>query len=255
MIHSGLVSVSFRQMPPERVAELAAQAQLDSIEWGGDIHVPVGDLAAARRVAALTRDAGLFVSAYGSYYRAGTYADPEGESDRTLESALELGAPLIRIWAGNLSSAEADEAWREKVNGQIGMLCRKAAKHGVGVAAEYHGNTLTDAPQSIARLLRDVPELLSYWQPPVGLSVEQNLLGIASVSPRLANVHVFHWTVRERRPLEEGASLWSGYLAAIAKTGGERVASLEFFRNDSEEQMLLDAQVLRRLLGERKGKR
>ncbi len=71
MICPGLVSVSFRSLNCKEITELVKNAGLSSIEWGGDIHVPQGDLKKAREVRKMTQDAGLMTAAYGSYYRAG----------------------------------------------------------------------------------------------------------------------------------------------------------------------------------------
>jgi len=65
-----------------------------AIEWGGDVHVPTGDLAGAREVAARCGDAGIAVEAYGSYFRA------SGEFGPVLETAVALGAPRVRVRAG-----------------------------------------------------------------------------------------------------------------------------------------------------------
>ena len=69
MLIPGLVSVTFRQLAPREIVQLAAAAGLRGIEWGGDIHVPHGDLQAARAVRDITAAAGLQVLAYGSYFR------------------------------------------------------------------------------------------------------------------------------------------------------------------------------------------
>ena len=53
--------------------------------------------------------AGLVVAAYGSYYRVG-HDDP-APFESVLDTAVELGAPLVRIWAGRSGSAEADDAY------------------------------------------------------------------------------------------------------------------------------------------------
>ncbi len=66
---TGLVSVSFRKLPPEQIIALARQAGLQSIEWGGDVHVPPENLENARVIGEMTRAAGLSVACYGSYYR------------------------------------------------------------------------------------------------------------------------------------------------------------------------------------------
>src|SRR4051794_38844460 len=71
-MHCRLVSVAFRHLSPKDVVALVRQAELNSIEWGGDVHVPPGELGVADEVARLMHDAGLIVASYGSYYRVGT---------------------------------------------------------------------------------------------------------------------------------------------------------------------------------------
>ncbi len=95
MLTPGLCSVTFRQLDPPALLDLAARAGLAAVEWGADVHVPVGDLATARDVAARTADAGLAVASYGSYWRAG----PE-DVGPVLATARALGAPRVRVWAG-----------------------------------------------------------------------------------------------------------------------------------------------------------
>ena len=91
-MRTGLTSVTFRQKSVEEIIALAAQAGLSGIEWGGDVHVAPGDAASAAETARKTREAGLAVLSYGSYYRGG-----EGEDFAPiLASARALGAPVIR---------------------------------------------------------------------------------------------------------------------------------------------------------------
>ena len=40
MIRPGLCSVTLRGMPPDAVIGVAAEAGLEAIEWGADVHVP-----------------------------------------------------------------------------------------------------------------------------------------------------------------------------------------------------------------------
>jgi len=115
MMIPGLVSITFRELPPEQIISLATEAGLGSIEWGGDVHVPHGDLKSAQRVARLTADAGLEVSAYGSYYRAAGRQSTGVDFESVYKTALALGAPIIRVWAGGVGSSRADAAVREAV--------------------------------------------------------------------------------------------------------------------------------------------
>ena len=99
MFTTGLVSISFRKETPQTLIRASREAGLEKIEWGGDVHVPVGDLARAKQVGEETRAAGLDPCAYGSYFRIGI--SPLDEWQRTIDTALALGAKLIRVWAGN----------------------------------------------------------------------------------------------------------------------------------------------------------
>src|SRR3954447_6657285 len=63
----GVCSVTLRACSIDEVVEVAAGAGLECIEWGADVHVPPGDLDAARRAREATLAAGLRVASYGSY--------------------------------------------------------------------------------------------------------------------------------------------------------------------------------------------
>ncbi len=101
MMQPGLVSVTFRQTPCEDVIQYAKAARLKAIEWHGQDHVLHGDLDTARRIGRSTLDAGLTVAAYGSYYVIGQSEDMGLAFDTVLKTAVELGAPMVRVWAGH----------------------------------------------------------------------------------------------------------------------------------------------------------
>ncbi|MFW6132607.1 MAG: sugar phosphate isomerase/epimerase family protein [Planctomycetota bacterium] len=244
MLYSGLVSITFRKLSVERVVELAGEAGVSGIEWGGDVHAPHGDLSAAREVRKLTRDAGLSVAAYGSYYRAG-HNDPPFEA--VLASAREMGAPLIRVWAGRRGSGDADEAYRRQVARDSVRIADEAAGAGMNVAYEFHAGTLTDTTESTRRLLADAdhPNVQCYWQPPRGADLATCRGGLEAVGNRLAHVHAFTWTAEgERLPLGEGRGTWPPLLDDIAAVPGDRYVLVEFVRGDAPEQFLDDAKTL-----------
>src|SRR5690606_25566636 len=103
IMRPGLCSVTFRELTPEQIVVHAAEAELEVIEWGGDVHVPAGDPERAVQVAQATTDAGLAVCSYGSYFRAGA----DEALTPILDSAEALGAGRVRIWAGRVDSADA----------------------------------------------------------------------------------------------------------------------------------------------------
>jgi 3-dehydroshikimate dehydratase len=252
VIRSGLVSITFRQLAPQAIIELVAQSGLDALEWGGDVHVPHGDVAQARRVRRMTADAGLTVAAYGSYYRVG-HGEPV-PFEAVVESALALGAPAIRVWAGKVGSAQADAAYWARVvedSRAIGDLAQQA---GLVVAYEYHANTLTDTNASALRLLETVahPNVKTYWQPPAGATLDENLTSLSAILPWLINVHVFSWRAidgqRERLALDAKADEWAKYLDTVTATGRDHFAMIEFVRDDDPANFLQDAQTLKQWL-------
>lgn len=248
MLHSGLVSVTFRKLSPAQIVALVRKAGLRGIEWGGDIHVPHGDIGRAREVRALTEEAGLRVAAYGSYYRAG-WSEMNGlPFKHVLDSAVELGAPTIRVWPGAKGSADVDKAERRAVTDDLRRIAALAGQAGLTVSTEFHGGTLTDTNASASQLLAeaDHPDLFTCWQPHNGEATAECVAGLRELLPRVSNVHVFHWwpTAAERHPLADGAARWAQFLRELKPLSGERFAMLEFVQGDAEEAFLRDAATL-----------
>ena len=241
-VRTGLVSVTFRQLPVEEVVQVATRAGLAAIEWSGDIHVPLGDLAAAREARALTEDSGLAVAAYGSYLQAGSV---DREEIRTaVRTAVALGAPRIRVWAGSVGTADAGVGDRMAVTRGLAELALVAAGSGLEISMEFHRDTLTDEVDSTITLLLDVDaaNLTTYWQPPVDLGDKECLAQLESLMPWLSTVHVFSWWPADRRlPLAARESLWRPVLDRLAAEPREINALLEFVADDSVDQLAADA--------------
>jgi 3-dehydroshikimate dehydratase len=251
MLIPGLVSITFRALAPEEIIRLVAEAGLQSIEWGGDIHVPHGEVNRARDVGRWTREAGLMVAAYGSYYRLGGGKDVPS-FEKVLASAVGLGAPTIRVWAGVKGSADYSPEERRMVIDDALRVAEMAARSGITISLEYHGGTLTDTRESVQSLLGELahPNIEFLWQPSNGEPVEACALRLIDVLPRLRNVHVFHWwpTAAERHPLSEGEARWRTYVDIVRETGKPVDFLLEFVVKDSPGQFLADAAILRRWL-------
>ena len=245
-MHTGLVSITFRSLSARDVVDLVAEAGLDGIEWGGDVHAPHGDVSAAREVAAMTREAGLRVLAYGSYYRVGHTTDVP--FDRVIDSARALGAEVVRIWAGKGPFNEMTEADHERVVDETQQLADRAAEAGLTLAFEYHRGTLTETADSARRLLTDIDRanVKTLWQPDPRLSVDQNDAALRTVLPWLINLHVFSWqSDGTRLPLADGESAWRRYFQSARQAGDSAAALIEFVQNDAPDQFRQDAQTLR----------
>jgi len=244
----GLCSVTFRDESVEKVIEIAKDAGLEVIEWGSDTHVPLGDLDNAKRVADLTAEAGLETSSYGTYYRVGS------EEDFTpyIETAEQLGTKMIRVWAGEKGSAEADSNWFDTIVEDTENIAEKARENGMSISFEYHQGTLTDTPESAYQLIEAIesPNVFLYWQPAESLSVEERINSLAYLGNWITNIHVFHWEdFYNRYVLEEGAEEWEQYIQRILTHSPYTHHYLfEFVKNDDPEQLKKDAQTLKRIV-------
>lgn len=250
----GLLSVTFRQLTADQIIDLCAQNGLLALEWGGDIHVPHGDIVEAKRVGEATCAAGLVVAAYGSYYRCNQQADQPDFAD-VLASARALGAPVIRVWAGTAGSAATANEDRQRIVADLKRIGAIAAEVGIEITIEYHANTLTDDPDSALALIQavDHPNVKLYWQTSNGQSAEYSAAVLERVKPYLSHLHVFHWDFGpdaiERRPLAEAFETWQHFLKLAEPPAGEtRALMLEFVRDDSPAQLADDARTLIRLI-------
>ena len=254
MIYPGLVSITFRQLKTHEIIELVKRSGLAAIEWGGDIHVPHGDIQTAERVAKETKQAGLRVAAYGSYYKLGV-SEPDLKFEDVLNSAVALNAPTVRVWAGDKASKSVSEHEREKITEDAKRCAKMALKAGVTLTLEYHGNTLTDSTVSAQQLMAEIghSSVCFGWQPPNLRPIDECEDGLRRVMPWLNTIHVFHWADNgqgkiDRRPLSEGAECWIQYLKLASCTARDHAALIEFVRGDSTEQFLEDAEVLKDLI-------
>lgn len=250
MLQSALCSITFRELSVEEIIELCAESGIQAIEWGGDVHVPHGDVELAREVREKTEAAGLAICAYGSYYKCDEetvrFAD-------VLASAEALGTRIIRIWAGTQGSADSSTENRQEVAARIRSAVLSAQDKGITVALEYHGGTLTDTQESAHQLLEEVglSELKLFWQPRAGGSFPKDLEELKAALPHLANVHCFHWGPggwKDRYALSDGIEPWTEYLRLIRTAGGDRYITLEFVAENSPDQLRDDARTLNQLL-------
>lgn len=258
-LRPGLCTVSFRQLDRSAVVAVAAAAGLDALEWGGDVHVPHGDVAAAADARRLSAEAGLQVVSYGSYLFLDDGA--AGRAAEVLDTAEALGAPAVRVWGALGVEPDASRAERAVVVRAAEAVAEAAGERGLAVVLEFHGGTLTATPASTLALLDAVsaPNLFTGWQPPYWdpLDEADELAAIASLAPRLAHVHVYEWdpdTTRHR--LGTAGRRWRQRLAAAARAGAAaeaaglpRSALIEFVPGDDPVVLAEEVATLRSWLG------
>ena len=241
----GLCSVTYRQMAPRDVVACAADAGLAVVEWGGDRHVPPGDVGTAAEVRALTVEAGLSTSSYGSYFRAGV--TDFGEWPAVVRTAVALGAPRVRVWAGVVGSAGAGGEQRDAVVRALREAGRIAADHGVVVATEFHAGTLADSAAATIGLLDEVarPDVRTYWQPPEGMPDAEAVAGLRELGDRVCALHVFSWWPGNHRlRLPARSALWHEVFDVVRSQGRVLDSLLEFVPQDRPDLLREEAAAL-----------
>ncbi|WP_193596996.1 sugar phosphate isomerase/epimerase family protein [Microbacterium sp. YJN-G] len=247
-VRPGLCSVTFRQLAPDEIVARAADAGLEVIEWGGDVHVPPGDPVRAAEVARVTTEAGLSVCSYGSYFRA----DADESLTPILDSAEALGTDRVRVWAGRVDSADATPQEYDRIVARMRDAAAEAADRGIGLALEYHRGTVADTPDAVLRLLAEVGSraLTTYWQPSVGAPDAVALAEFDAIAAHTSAVHVFSWWPQaERLRLHEREDLWTRLAAAAsALSAPPRDALIEFVPDDDPALLGPEAATLLRWL-------
>ncbi len=256
-VRAGLCSITFRSLDVATIIDLAVSAGLDGIEWGADVHVPVGDGRHAADVARRSADAGLSCPSYGSYVMAGQ--TPNADVVEVLETAMELGTTSVRIWAPFGTGPDAPAGDRAIIADGIREATDLAAQRDLAVSLEFHPGTLTGTAASTLDLLAavDRPNLFTYWQPDPSLDDASALEELAAVHQRLSHLHVFSWGTgfHDRKPLATGTGIWERALGEAGgpspwtRGGRDRYAFLEYVQDDDPTNLRGDAATLRAWLG------
>ena len=244
MNKTGIVSISFRKYSKEEIVRFAKAAGLDSVEWGGDVHTPHGNTEEAEKTLAITKEAGLEIAEYGSYYIIGQ--SDEGLFADVLASAETLGTKLIRVWPGMNKSSDTFTAEEyEKYVADAKRICALAKEKGMTVALECHPNSLTDEYHTSLRFLSDVgcENLKMMWQPNQHRPLDYNLDAIKALLPHIVAVHVFYWERKTRLPLSSGECDWKQYIGLLKSK--ELNYMLEFMHDDNIETLGETAKTLK----------
>ena len=253
-MNAGLVSISFRELEVEAIIRLVSECGLSGIEWGGDVHVPHGDLSTAEYVGRKTREAGLAVASYGSYYRFDD-CDPEAEDpgpamEAVLDTGQALGAQAIRLWAGRHGPEETPVEQRRAIATRAREFAEAAGRRGMRIDFEFHDNTLTETPESTLHLLEETrhPNVRTLWQPPLQTSPEARLQGLRKVKPWVSNLHC-NFFGQDRWPhvhlLAEGAGEWALFLEEFRSSHNDRWILIEHVKDHDPANFIRDAATLR----------
>lgn len=245
----GLTSISFRGLDYKEIIEICVENSVDTIEWGGDIHVPPGDLKQAKKIGETTRAKGIKTPSYGSYYRLSQNENVEQSFLEILDTAEALGAKIIRIWTASTKEVKDLKELCEDNIIELKIICKMAAKRNMMIGLEYHRGTLTETKDMTLRILEGVQmkNLWTYWQMNPDISHLERLGEIKLLKEYICSVHVFYWIPGKdkdiRLPLFKGRQYWEEYWEVLKDCNCPGI--LEFVKDDQIAQLQEDIKELR----------
>ena len=251
---TALCTIAFKDRPFEDVLDLAVQAGFDGVEpWGKPHHMPASYNAEEnRRIARSIRERGLEVSQYGSYINP-VSAGFEREMAEGLDTASDLGADRIRVWAGSCGSDEAtDEDWRNAVSG-FRRFADRAGDRGVSLVLEMHLGYLSDTADGSLRLVEGVARhnFLLNFQPMYTDNARRVIAVARQVAPHVATVHAQNYVSEGRNArslISEGYVDYREVVRELSAAGFDGYLEVEFVRDDDPGAALIaDAGFLRGL--------
>ncbi len=240
----GMTSLTFRAKSIEETFESAKRAGVECIEWGvSEGHA--GNCENAEKIKKLSKEYGIGICSLGAYCNL----ENEAECMKDVEIAKALGAPAIRVWAGEKSPANCDDEYFNILVENTRKMADEAAKAGIVISFEYHHNSLTETAESAINFIKaiDRENVKTHWQPQLK-SVEENKADLKAMAPYLSGI--FH--VQNYVPAE-------GYL--LIKDIKDRVKAMfedykdtdfsilvEFTKDSAEENLISDINALREVL-------
>jgi len=250
---AGVTSATLRQHAFKNFIKHVIKTDLKYIEWGSDIHVPYNAPDKAADVAAEMKLYGLAASSYGSYYRLG-WLHEKNLFGMVLNVTKILGAPMIRIWGGGISSKYVNAKMRREIIDDALNVAAIAKKADVSVSLEYHPESIADIPESALDFIRQVrnwggDNIYLYWQPRPLLDFAENKRQLIKILPFVSNIHVQAQEGKTRFLLWEHMMYWKEYIKIIKDGGKKHNFLLEFTKDDNPDFFVEDAKVLIDLLG------
>ncbi|MGC9359744.1 MAG: sugar phosphate isomerase/epimerase family protein [Anaerolineae bacterium] len=264
-IKPSMCSIGWRDEPIQSAIEAVSQAGYVGIEvWQPHVqrHLEEGETLAS--LSALLEEHALAVPMLSGYY---DLAERPEESlldlERHAEQAEALQAPMLRMFTGGRSSTEALPATWDVVTKTLQQACHIANERGLGIALETHEGHLHDTTESTLRLLGSVarPNLF------VNLDI-YNLYAIgedpvAALDQLRHHIRMIHLknAIRQNKsrrlgiPLAKGDMPYAPFLHALAKSGYDGYASIEWFGPSPAEAAISELRYLQSVLGEQLARR
>lgn len=251
----GLTSVTFRNLTYQEILHYCKECELTCIEWGSDIHVPQTDMHYAEIIRDASKQAGIRISSYGSYYSLCTHDNWTEAFLPYLKTAAVLNAPIIRIWSGSKSSCEVSQEYYCRAVNETQELCDMAANYQITIAFEYHDHSLSDTGKNAVQIAKDInrKNFGLYFQYDSHVTFDENISSLNEMLPYVKMVHVaYNDFNRNALFIDEGNGviLWTRIINMLKSNQSKASFLLEFLKETSMEGLMRQTRVMKNLLKE-----
>jgi len=261
-----LCTIAFRERLLEDALDMAAQLGFPGVElWGREPHVSENyDYNRTRLVRKMCEERGLEIAALGSYVRFGTTRKNSDAAPLvdTLQTARTLRTPIVRVWASDVPSDQADEKLWKQVIAEARDAAERSKGLGITLAVEMHDDTLADTADSALRLVEEVEcdNFRLNFQPSAWQRDEDVLQRLEKVLPYVVHCHAQNFSKLatgefdgfKRAPLRDGLLDYRAIIDKLLSAGYTGWISVEFSPVEGDGKMKAladDLAFLRELLG------
>lgn len=239
----GLCSVTFRKKSAAQVIEIAKNAGIGYIEWGGDIHVTNKE--EARIVKSICDNEDIKINSYGSYFNSAEFDEKKWE--QICDIAKTMGAASVRIWLGKKNSEETDDKEYHILLENTKKMCDIAKKYSLTVCPECHDNTFNNNTDAILRFIKDLQKenFSTYFQSRY-FRMEYDLDRIDRTFDFTENVHISYRDLkREQRFRKKDKNYLDTLLKKLLGKNFDGIVMVEFVDYDSEKVFYKDIEKLK----------
>ena len=226
-----IFTVSLPEWTPQEAVRNLVEIGYDGVEWriaddppratpgfwqGNRCTFPLNTFVEdAPRIRELTEAAGLAIPAIASYVQAADHENVE----RVFRGAATLGVPMARIQVPHYDGRTGYVALRDRAREEFREVQRLARAHGVKALVETHHGTIVPSASAMSLFLEGFdPEWVGAIYDPGNMvweGYEQYRLGLETLGPYLAHVHVKNSRWRQIGRREDGSLGWQAEWAPV----------------------------------------
>ena len=212
----GITSDMLNSLTADEIILLAKKHQLTAVEWN-DRHIPIGNIAEAKRIASLAQNAGIKSLGYQPSYNP--MADNSLQFEDILQTAVALQTSVITLSPFLHTEKNDLTDYIEAVQ----KLADIAATADCEICLSCCADSYLDSYIHIHQFIKQVNRLSVSvnWQPNRTSSLLYNIYELKMLAPYVHHVYIVYSDPSEQHaaPIVEGQDEWQQYLKVLSGNG------------------------------------